>query len=149
MTNHDTPYLDCSSVRADNVAQARSNYSNPTTLAAVSSSAMAQWCTDTLASALAIQTTMTSTVQSLLIDQRLGDQRTTGKIAVRNSITAALRLLMANINPELLDPAFNVPAGTLAHAGLHACTLAQARMHMHACTCMLAHARHCSFTHID
>ncbi|MEW5311378.1 MAG: hypothetical protein WDW38_003099 [Sanguina aurantia] len=97
-------------------AQARGNSTDATTLATVSSAAMTQWCTDTLAAALNTQTAMNSAVQSLLIDQRLGDQRTTGKVAVRNSITAALRLLMANALPELLDPAFNVPSGTSALA---------------------------------
>lgn len=101
---------------ADLTAQARSNSTDATTLATVSSFAMTQWCTDTLAAALNTQTAMNSAVQSLLIDQRLGDQRTTGKIAVRNSITAALRLLMASALPELLDPAFNVPSGTSALA---------------------------------
>jgi hypothetical protein len=57
---------------------------------------------------------MTGAVQRLLVDNRLGDQRTTGKVAQRNTVNAnMLSWLQANA-PELVDPVFNTPRGTVA-----------------------------------
>ncbi|PNH05688.1 hypothetical protein TSOC_008032 [Tetrabaena socialis] len=49
------------------------------------------WCTSGLNVSLVWRTNMTNQVQRLLIDRRLGDQRTTGKIAQRNTVNANLQ----------------------------------------------------------
>ncbi|KAL6749264.1 hypothetical protein V8C86DRAFT_2852326 [Haematococcus lacustris] len=57
---------------------------------------------------------MTSTMQQLMIDRRLGDGRTTGKVATRNTIFNNLRNNIISQWPELFDPIFTVPLGTVA-----------------------------------
>ncbi|EFJ46305.1 hypothetical protein VOLCADRAFT_93448 [Volvox carteri f. nagariensis] len=72
------------------------------------------WCAGGLALSLTWRTNMTNTVQRLLIDRRLGDQKTTGKIAMRNNVSASLRTDIIANYPELFGPVFSDPSGTVA-----------------------------------
>jgi hypothetical protein len=47
-----------------------------------------------------------STILSLLVSQRLGDLRSTGKFAQRYSIANSLRSFLANNHPELVAPIY-------------------------------------------
>eukprot|EP00798_Chlamydomonas_sp_ICE-L_P006111 gene6111-2715_t len=55
----------------------------------------------------------TLTVQKLMIDQRLGDGRTTGRISAMNTVYNALRNYIISTQPELFTPTFVSPLGTL------------------------------------
>ncbi|GLC33126.1 hypothetical protein PLESTB_000367500 [Pleodorina starrii] len=75
--------------------------------------ALRDWCLGGLSLSLSWRSLMTGTVQRLLIDRRLGDQKTTGKIAQRNNVTATLRTVIQAAHPELFGPVFNDPSGTV------------------------------------
>lgn len=47
----------------------------------------------------------------MVVDQRLGDQRATGKVAARNSVRNGLRSYVGASLRELFDPIFTTPAG--------------------------------------
>ncbi|KAG2493793.1 hypothetical protein HYH03_008013 [Edaphochlamys debaryana] len=76
--------------------------------------ARSDWCTNGLALSLAWRTNFTNTIQRLLIERRLGDQRTTGKIAMRNLVSQNMRTYMIANDPELIPPVFTTPRGTVA-----------------------------------
>lgn len=72
-----------------NVIQERSNYSDPSTLATVATTAgLEAFCYRWLNQSVGWRNNLTTGVQKLLIDTRLGDQRVTGKIALRNQVGA-------------------------------------------------------------
>ena len=83
------------------------------------------WCITYLNATLVWRANQTLTVQQYLIDKRLGDQRTTGKIASLNTVTNSLQTFMINNYPELIDPVFNLPRGSvaLASAGCPQCPI--------------------------
>ncbi|PNW70325.1 hypothetical protein CHLRE_17g715300v5 [Chlamydomonas reinhardtii] len=76
--------------------------------------ALRDWCVGGLNLSIAWRTNMTNTVQRLLIDRRLGDQRTTGKIAQRNNVNDRMLAFIRANRPELVAPVFNAPRGTVA-----------------------------------
>ncbi|GIL76287.1 hypothetical protein Vretimale_5865 [Volvox reticuliferus] len=72
------------------------------------------WCRGGLNLSLSWRTNMTKSVQELLIERRLGDQKTTGKIAIRNNVSATLRKYIQAYYRELEAPVFTDPSGTVA-----------------------------------
>lgn len=56
----------------------------------------------------------TKTVQQLMIDLRLGDGKTTGKIKARNAVYGTLRNNLIQKWPELFDPILTAPRGSVA-----------------------------------
>ncbi|KAG2499695.1 hypothetical protein HYH03_002630 [Edaphochlamys debaryana] len=76
--------------------------------------ALHAWCSTGLNTSLTWRNNQTNAVRRLLIDQRLGDMRSTGKIGVRNAVNAALRDWIVANTPELLAPIYSLPSGTSA-----------------------------------
>lgn len=85
--------------------------SDPAGLAALNTTA---WCVKTLNNTVNNRNNQTLTVQRLMIDLRLGDGKTTGKIKARNTIYGALRNNLIQQWPELFDPIFTTPRGSVA-----------------------------------
>ncbi|GIL44962.1 hypothetical protein Vafri_2402 [Volvox africanus] len=79
----------------------------------VNDTKLRNWCSGGLALSLTWRANMTNAVQRLLIDRRLGDQKTTGKIAARNNVSATLRNFIQAYYPELYAPVFTDPSGTV------------------------------------
>ncbi len=71
------------------------------------------WCAGGLNLSLAWRNNMTGSVQRLLVDLRLGDQRVTGKIAQRNAVNTNLRNYLTANYPELVTPIYTTPTGTV------------------------------------
>ncbi|KXZ51016.1 hypothetical protein GPECTOR_14g257 [Gonium pectorale] len=76
--------------------------------------ALRDWCSGGLNVSLTWRNNMTNSVQRLMIDRRLGDQRTTGKIALRNTVNNNLRNYLIANGPELVAPIYTTPRGTVA-----------------------------------
>ncbi|GFR50551.1 hypothetical protein Agub_g12825 [Astrephomene gubernaculifera] len=76
--------------------------------------ALRDYCWGGLNLSISWRNTMTGAVQKLLVDKRLGDQRTTGKIAQRNTVNSNLRSYLASNAPELVAPIYTDPKGTVA-----------------------------------
>jgi hypothetical protein len=72
------------------------------------------YCIKNLNKLMAWRTNMTTTMQQLMIDKRLGDGKTTGKIAALNLIYGNLRNNIILQWPELFDPIFTTPSGSVA-----------------------------------
>jgi hypothetical protein len=72
------------------------------------------YCIKNLNKLLGWRTNMTTTMQQLMIDKRLGDGKTTGKIAALNLIYGNLRNNIILQWPELFDPIFTTPSGSVA-----------------------------------
>lgn len=71
-------------------------------------------CNNILAQNLRYRGGQTDTVQKLMLERRLGDSKTTGKIAARNQIYASIRNHIILQWPELFDPLFTIPRGSVA-----------------------------------
>ena len=77
---------------------------------------MPRACATNLGALLFWRSEMTIRMQRLMIDLRLGDGRTTGKIAARNAVRDRLRNHMQQALPELVGPVFVDPVGTAGWA---------------------------------
>uniref|UniRef100_A0A7S0NBN4 Polycystin cation channel PKD1/PKD2 domain-containing protein n=1 Tax=Chlamydomonas leiostraca TaxID=1034604 RepID=A0A7S0NBN4_9CHLO len=78
------------------------------------STELINYCGKNLNQSLAWRNNQTTTVQRLMIDLRLGDGKTTGKIKARNTIYGSLRNNLIQKWPELFDPIFTAPRGSVA-----------------------------------
>uniref|UniRef100_A0A7S0YB92 Polycystin cation channel PKD1/PKD2 domain-containing protein n=1 Tax=Polytomella parva TaxID=51329 RepID=A0A7S0YB92_9CHLO len=108
---------------SSNLQYTLSNSSDVTSLIAVNSTNQASWCATGLALTQTWRSYFLSVVRSLLIDQRLGDQKTTGKIAKRNAVLSNMQTYLTSNYPELVSPIFSDPTGTNANGDPINCQL--------------------------